>query len=77
MTGFMPTIEITAGWITIITAVKTSERVIASEISSFFARQAAPVAMAAETPHTAISAEITMLSDGDSILRIFCPNRRS
>ena len=36
--------------------------------SSFLALQAAAVAIAAETPHTDMSAEITMLSDGEAFL---------
>ena len=44
--------------------------------SSFFALQAAAVAIAADTPHTDMSAEITMLSEGDSIRSTRWPNQK-
>ena len=59
---------------TIMTTVKASDRPIASDSSSFFARQAAAVAMAAETPQTDMSAQITMFSDRDGIRSTRCPN---
>ena len=58
---------------TIIITVKKSDRPIASVSSSFFARQAAAVAIAAETPQTDMSAETTMQSDRDGILRRCTP----
>jgi len=48
---------------------------MASVSSSFLARQAAAVAMAAETPHTDMSAEMVMFSVLDGILTIFWPNQ--
>jgi hypothetical protein len=59
----------------IMTAVKASEMPMASDSSSFFARQAAAVAMAAETPQTDISAEITMFSDRDGMRSSRWPNQ--
>ena len=61
------------GIATIMSTVKKSESPIASESSSFFARQAAPVAIAAETPQTDMSADTTMQSDFDGIFRRCTP----
>ena len=69
----MPTAVITAGMTTIMMTVNESDSPIASDSSSFFALQAAAVAIAADTPHTDMSAEITMFSEGDGIFSTFCP----
>jgi hypothetical protein len=55
------------GIATIMSTVKTSDRPMASDNSSFFARQAAPVAIAADTPHTDMSAVTTMHRDREGI----------
>ena len=68
-----PIALITAGMTIIIMAVKTSDRPIESVNSSFLARQAAAVAMAAEVPQTDISAEITTLRVLDGIFMTFWP----
>ena len=48
---------------------------MASDSSSFFARQAAAVAMAADTPQTDISAEITIFSEREGIRSSRWPNQ--
>ena len=71
----MPDQAMNGGIATIISTVKASERPIARDNSSFLARQAAAVAIAAETPQTDMSAEITMQRDREGI-RITCtPNQ--
>ncbi len=54
--------RITLGITTIMIAVKTRERPTARVSSSFLARHAAAVAMAADTPQTDMSAEMVMFS---------------
>ena len=71
----MPTSLAKAGWATMQMAVKTMDRPMASVSSSFLARQAAAVAMAAETPQTDMSAEMVMFSVLEGILTIFWPNQ--
>ena len=56
---------------TIMIAVKTMLRLIATVSSSRLALLAAAVAIAADTPHTLISALIVMLSDLEAIFNIF------
>ena len=73
--GSSPIAVITGGITTIMITVKNSDRAIVSEISSFFARQAAPTAIAAETPQTDMSAESVMQSDRDGTRRMWAPNR--
>ena len=76
-----PTIgSISAHWMnggiaTIIATVNSSESPIASDSSSFFALQAAPVAIAADTPHTDMSAAITMHRLLEGIFNQWTPNR--
>lgn len=60
-----------AGNAIIMIAVKVRERPTARVSSSFFARQAAAVAIAAEVPQTDISAEIVMFRVLDSIFNTF------
>ncbi len=74
-TLLMPKARMAIGITTIMITVKTSDSPIASDSSERLALQAAAVAIAAETPQTDISAEITMLSVGDPIRRIRCPNQ--
>ena len=73
--GSMPACRMKGGMATIIATVKASDRPMASDSSSFFALQAAPVAIAADTPHTDMSAEITMHSDFDGIFITRTPNQ--
>jgi hypothetical protein len=70
ITGPIPEARTTIGWTTIDTTVKISDSPIASDSSSFFARQAAAVATAAETPQTDISAEITIFNEGDGMRKM-------
>ena len=63
------------GMATIMNTVKKSESPIASDSSSFRARHAAPVAIAAETPQTDMSADTTMQSDRDGIASTWTPNQ--
>ena len=72
-TELIPTARITAGITTIMMTVNESDSPMASDNSSFLALQAAAVAIAAETPHTDMSAEITMFSEGDGIRSTRCP----
>ncbi len=55
--------------------VKNNEMLIANDSSSFLARQLAAVAIAAETPHTDMSALITMFSERLGIFRMRVPNQ--
>ena len=57
-------------------AVKVRESPTERVSSSFFARQAAAVAMAAEVPHTDISAEMTMFRVLEGIFSTFCPKMK-
>ena len=67
---------ISAGRAIIMIAVNARERPTERVSSSFFARQAAAVAMAAEVPHTDMSAEMTMFSVLEGIFRIFWPKMK-
>jgi hypothetical protein len=73
--GSIPAQRMNGGIATIIATVNNSDSPIASDSSSFFALQAAPVAIAAETPHTDMSAEITMQSDFEGIFIQWTPNQ--
>src|SRR6056297_1048136 len=72
-TSSMPTNLITAGNTIIMITVKDSDMPIARDNSSFLALHAAAVAIAAETPHTDMSAEITIFNDGEEIFSTFWP----
>jgi hypothetical protein len=69
----MPTALMKAGMAIIMMAVKTRDRPMDRVSSSFLARQAAAVAMAAETPQTDMSAEMTMLRVLEGIFSTFWP----
>ncbi len=69
----MPTQAMKAGMATIMMAVKVRERPMERVSSSFLARAAAAVAMAADVPQTLMSAEITMLRVREGILMTFWP----
>jgi hypothetical protein len=69
----MPTALMKMGITTIIMAVKTRLSPTARVSSSFLARQAAAVAMAAETPQTLMSALIVMLRVLEGIFTTVCP----
>ena len=71
--GGMPTALMKRGITTIMMEVKMSESPTARVSSSFFARHAAAVAIAAETPQTDMSAEIVMLSVFEGIFSTFWP----
>jgi hypothetical protein len=73
--GSSPSARIAGGIATIMMTVKKSERPIASDSSSFFARHAAPVAIAADTPHTDMSAASVMQSGRDGMRSACTPNR--
>ena len=72
----MPIVRIMAGIAIIMMTVNESDMPMASDNSSFFALQAAAVAMAADTPQTDMSAAITIFSDGDSIRSTLWPNQK-
>ena len=65
-----------AGRATIMMAVKVMDRPRARVSSSFLARHAAAAAMAAEVPHTDMSAEMVMFKVGEAILRTFWPKMK-
>ncbi len=69
----MPTALMKAGMAIIMMAVKVMERPRERVSSSFLARAAAAVAMAAEVPHTDMSAEMTMFRVREGILSTFWP----
>ena len=58
---------------TIMMAVNTMERPTDRVSSSFLARQAAATAIAAEVPHTDMSAEMVMFRVLEGIFRTFWP----
>ena len=66
-----PTPLMMAGMTIIMMEVNTRLSPTARVSSSFFALQAAAVAIAAETPHTDMSAEIVMFNVFDGILSTF------
>ena len=72
----MPTQLMKAGMATIMMAVKVRDRPMDRVSSSFLARQAAAVAMAAEVPHTDMSAEMTMFRVREGILSTFWPKMK-
>ena len=65
-----------AGMVTIMMAVKVRDRPMDRVSSSFLARQAAAVAMAAEVPHTDMSEEMVMFRVAEGILRTFWPKMK-
>ncbi len=73
--GSRPSQPMSGGITTIMITVKNSDSPIASESSSFRARQAAPVAIAADTPQTDMSAETTMHRDLEGILSRCTPHQ--
>jgi hypothetical protein len=69
----MPTARMKFGITIIMMEVNINERPTARVSSSFFALQAAAVAMAAETPQTDMSAETVIFRVFEGILMTFCP----
>ena len=67
----IPTALINTGMITIMIEVKIMDNPMAVVSSSFLALHAAAVAMAAETPHTAISALTVIFKVLDPIFKMF------
>ena len=74
-TLLMPMARMAIGITTIMITVKVRDRPIASDSSERLALHAAAVAIAADTPQTDMSAEITMFNVGEAIRRIRCPNQ--
>jgi len=66
---------ITAGIAIIIIAVNTNDKPTARVNSSFLARQAEAAAIAADTPQTDMSEQITAFKRFDGMATIFCPNQ--
>ena len=72
-TGSIPIARIPIGIRTIITTVKIRVMPTARVSSSFLARAAAAMAMAAETPQTEVAAAMTMTNDGLAIFSTRVP----
>ena len=70
----MPTALMIMGSKTIISMVKMMEMEMAIDRSSFFAPEAAPVAIAAEVPQTEVADAKVITSGLLSIFRIFVPS---
>ena len=74
MSALMPQARMSIGPKTIIRMVKMMEMETAIERSSFFAPEAAPVAMAAEVPQTLVAEARVITSGLLVIFRTFVPN---
>ena len=73
--GSIPIASMNNGISTIMATVKMSVMPTARVSSSFFARTAAAVAIAADTPHTEVAVAMMMTSDGLLIFSTRMPNR--